>query len=152
MSNEEARLQRALRDAETDRDNERRRAEVAESKAREAEARVRNLEDQLVAQTERADEMQEELDRRAAAAPAASTPRERDTLVWAAAYGAAFVRSYEDGYSVQDGTPAQRRAAALRSYDAEALTQIADGAVMALHGEAPAEPTPRTKEPGWRSP
>jgi len=66
MTTEEARLQRALRDAEGDRDNERRRAEVAESKARDLVARVTGLETALAVAETRGDEMQEALDEHAA--------------------------------------------------------------------------------------
>lgn len=81
----------------------------------------------------------------------AQTPRERDPAVWAAAYGAAYGSHAEDAYRACGDGP-ERVAFAVDSVDAARCRAFADAAVMALHGEAPAEPTPRTKEPGWRSP
>lgn len=60
------------------------------------------------------------------------TPRERDPLVWAAAYGAAFVAGYLDAVSAADGQGDARAETALAAYHAAQCCRIADAAVDAL--------------------
>lgn len=63
------------------------------------------------------------------------TPRERDPMVWAAAYALARQADYQAAYSAADGPHEQRHAQAttladvsVRDHEAQA-----DAAVMALH-------------------
>jgi hypothetical protein len=65
------------------------------------------------------------------------TPRERDPLVWAAAFGAAWADFYRRAFETTDGHPADRHAAALRAMHAHvgALTEIADAAALAARPE-----------------
>jgi len=117
MTTEEARLQRALRDAEADRDSERRRAEVAESKARGLAEELR-----LLGETQAA--IDDEAER--------TGPREREPAVWAAAYGAAFVAAYLDAVSAADGQGDARTEAALADVHVARCRRIADAAVLSL--------------------
>lgn len=87
--------------------------------------------------------------------PAAQeTPRERDPAVWAAAFADFHGRSLAAAYSAADGSPAERMATAIANVDGAACARVADAAALAAEGTSAPEPgeTPRTKEPGWRSP
>lgn len=61
------------------------------------------------------------------------TPRERDPLVWAATYGAAYAAAYHEGFSIAEGAREERAAQALTFIDVDRCKTIADAAVMALH-------------------
>lgn len=67
------------------------------------------------------------------------TPRERDPMVWAATYAAAFARELYLVFQATDGTTRERRASALSTMQlphvVATLTTEADAAVMALHPE-----------------
>jgi hypothetical protein len=67
------------------------------------------------------------------------TPRERDPLVWAAAFGAAWANFYRIAYDASDGVPAERRRLALENTAAhvENITRIADAAALAARPEPP---------------
>jgi hypothetical protein len=64
------------------------------------------------------------------------TPRERDPLVWAAAFGAAFVSTFEAVYRAICG-PHEVRQAAAREQATEEATALADAAALAARPEPP---------------
>lgn len=71
--------------------------------------------------------------------------RHLDPIVWAAAYGAAFVHLYAEERGATDVQPGfmSRRTVALERVHAPAAVEIADAAVLALHPEARGK-TPET--------
>jgi len=65
-----------------------------------------------------------------------STPRERDPIVWAAAYAAEVHGQTRDIALALDGTPDDRVRRAAQAFDVERCKVVADAAVMALRVEA----------------
>lgn len=62
------------------------------------------------------------------------TPREREPMVWAATYAAAFLREYAGLYAYAEGGAGQRHAEALAvvKWNMPLHREVADAAVLAL--------------------